>query len=460
MSDISKLAPHSAELEETLLGVLLTYPDQLPAVRETLTERDFFLVRHGWIYAAICAVADRGQAVDYVLVRDELNARGQLEELGGSAAVTKVIIHVPLVAEAHGYARLIKTYAVRRELLTVASEIAKLSGADLSIDEYVSSAEALVSGLAMGQRSSQLATVSDIVQANFDDIETKRRTGVSGIPTGWSDLDALLGGLQSTDFLVVAGRPGVGKTSWLLSLFLSLMERGIVPALFSLEMSDQQIAQRLAGMGTGSVPVSAQRSPGRMSDADWGRFTAITAARAKLRGVTDDTGGLTPEQLLSKARLAVTRHGARVVMVDYLQLMRAPTYGSNRTQEVGHISHCLKNMAKELGVPVIAAAQLNRAVENRQNKVPQLSDLRESGDIENDADVIMFLYRDDMYNEASERPNQVDVVIGKHRHGPTGVVPLFFRKEQMLMCNLSTTPVDLGTYDGAHHPVSADRESE
>lgn len=439
--------PHSVEVEEQLLGVLIANGEQFALVRGVITPDDFFIVRYGCLFDAMQRIDQRGQTVDYVTVQDEMRASGKLDEFGGPAQITRLLLpSYAINGAADKYAKTVSELAARRRGLAAASEIARLMhdrNTDFGAVSDMATA-ALLQALQVYQASS-LVTVADAASTNYDAIELKRRENITGMPSGYMDLDNLLGGLQNGDLVIVAGRPGMGKTSWLLSLALHLMETGNgVPALFSLEMTNEQVAQRLTAMDkTVTVTVKDQRTPATMSDKKWSEFVAASGRVSQLRGVLHDTGGITPEQLRGKARVAVAKHGANLIMVDYLQLMQAPQYAGNRTQEVGHIAHELKNLAKELRVPVIAAAQLNRGVENRQEKRPQMSDLRESGDIENDADVIMFLYRDEYYNENSAFKSQVEVILSKHRHGPTGKVSLYFDAERMRVCNLARKAVDV-----------------
>ena len=450
MSEIPQ-SPHSIDLEERLLRSLIFDGAQFPIVRGIVSHDDFYILRYGWVWAAMERVHERGQAVDYVTVLEEMRAAGQIVEFGGPAELTRLTLGLDAAGVAVDYARRVAELAARRRGLAAASEIARLMHDETMSFEAVSDmAQAALLHAVAAQQGTPMVSVSKAASENYDDIERQRRDDVTGLATGFADLDGLLGGLQRSDLVIVAGRPGMGKTSFVLSLALHMMQaRAGVPAVFSLEMARGQLAQRLVAMDDkASVTVKHQRTPARMTESQWASFVDATGRVSQLRGVLDDTGGLTPEQLRGKAQVAVARHGATCIIVDYLQLMKAPQYAKNRTQEVGYISHELKTLAKELNVPVIAAAQLNRAVETRQNKRPQMSDLRESGDIENDADVILFLYRDEYYNENSEFRNQVEVIVSKHRHGPTGHVALYFDAAKMRVRNLTRQSVDLRALDG------------
>ena len=451
MNEINITAPHSVDLEEGFLGALIYDGEQMPLVAGTVKPDDFYIVRYQWMYAAMERIHGRGQRVDYVTVTEELRTAGQLQEFGGPAEVTRLLLPVRTAGYAADHAEKIAELAVRRRGLLAAAEIARLMHDEVTdLGAVMDMAQAALMAAMQTQKSADMITVSAAVQKNFDTIETKRRDNITGIPTGFTDLDALIGGLQNSDLVIVAGRPGMGKTSLMLSLALDMMEKKTgVPALFSLEMSDEQVSQRFTSMDNRStVTVKDQRTPAQMDDGKWQSFTDATVRATKHIGVLDDTGGLTPEQLRGKALKAVRVYGATVILVDYLQLMKAPQYKNNRVQEVGYISHELKNLAKELRVPVIAAAQLNRGVENRQDKRPNLSDLRESGDIENDADLVMFLYRDEYYNPATEFKNQLEAIIAKHRHGPTGNVALYFDAPKMRVRNLSRKSIDVSDANG------------
>jgi replicative DNA helicase len=443
-----QLAPHSVEAEEAVLGSVLINPDALFEVASFLQPDDFFIVRNGWVWEAILRLQERNEQIDYVTVVEELRQQERLEEIGGAAYVTYLINHTPSSIYTETYGRIVERAAIRRRMLSAASDIARLAHEeDADINEITDQAEAALFAVTERQLRKELIPIRTAIADYFDRIEFlySHQAESLGVPTGFNDLDQLLGGLQKSDLVIVAGRPGMGKTSWLLSAALNAARAGARVAIFSMEMSTEQIVQRLVSSETGIGTHSLRL--GKLDDREWALFVEATGNLGKLRIYLDDTPALSPLQLRAKCRRLFSEHGLDLIMVDYLQLMIAGTGRSeNRVQEISFITRNMKQIAREMNVPVLAAAQLSRAVEQRQDKRPQLSDLRESGSIEQDADVVMFIYRDEVYNENTERPNQADVIIAKHRNGPTGTVTLYFRKELTQFANLRKTDVDLASY--------------
>lgn len=446
--EIAIQPPHSVEAEEAVLGSILINPEVLYDVAAFLKGEDFYIVKNGWVWDAILTVHDRNEQIDYLTIVEELRERGQLEEIGGSAYITYLINHTPSTIYAETYGRIVERMALRRRLLTAASEIARLAHEqDAEITDVIDRSESALFAVTERRLRTEIVPLRNALNDYYDRVEHLYNQQIEslGVPTGFTDLDALLGGLQKSDLLIVAGRPGMGKTSWLLSAALNAARAGARVAIFSMEMSNEQIVQRLVSSETG-ISTHHLRL-GQLDEREWGLFVNATGNLGKLRVYLDDTPALTPLQLRAKCRRLYSEYGLDLIMVDYLQLMTAGTArNENRVQEISFISRNLKQLAREINVPLLAAAQLSRAVEQRQDKRPQLSDLRESGSIEQDADVVMFIYRDEVYNENTERPNQADVIIAKHRNGPTGAISLFFRKELTQFANLSKTGVDLGAF--------------
>ncbi|MBN1679325.1 MAG: replicative DNA helicase [Anaerolineae bacterium] len=444
-----RMAPHSVEAEEAVLGSVLINPDALFEVAAFLQADDFFIVRNGWIWEAILTLQERNEEIDYVTVVEELRHQARLDEIGGAAYITYLINHTPSSIYAEAYGRIVERAALRRRMLASASEIAQLAHEETAdINEVIDRAEASLFAVTERRLHRDLVPMRIAISDYFDRIEYlyEQRGEPLGVPTGFTDLDNLLGGFQKSDLTIVAGRPGMGKTSWLLSAALnaSRQARSRV-AIFSMEMSNEQIVQRLVSSETG-INTHKLRL-GQLDEREWALFVEATGSLSGLRIYLDDTPALSPLQLRAKCRRLYSEHGLDLIMIDYLQLMISGTSRSeNRVQEISFISRNLKQIARELNVPVLAAAQLSRAVEQRQDKRPQLSDLRESGSIEQDADVVLFIYRDEVYNENTERPNQADVIVSKHRNGPTGTVTLFFRKELTQFANLRKTDMDLVGY--------------
>lgn len=442
-----QLAPHSVEAEEAVLGSILLDKGALYDVAAFLQPGDFFLVKNEWVYAAILALHRRGEHIDYLTVIEELRNAGHLDELGGAAYITYLINHTPASMYADTYGRIVERAAVRRRLLRAASEIAALANsAEQPVDVALDAAAALLAGVSQVRQRRDLRTARELLPSVFDRVEAAREHGSAGIPTGFADIDRRLGGgLQNSDLILLAARPGMGKTSWLLSAAMNGMKAGHTrPLIFSMEMSAEQLVQRWIAAESG-VTTDKMRS-GRMTDAEFAAFTDTWAALDGLPFVIDDTSGLTPEQFEAKVMRAVAEHGVNVVMVDYLGLMNVPGRSENRTQEISLISRTLKSVARRADIPVLAASQLNRAVESRQDKRPQLADLRDSGSLEQDADAVLFIYRDDYYHENTDRPNQADIICAKQRNGPTGTDTLYFRRETTQFSNLTRKGVDLAGY--------------
>lgn len=443
------MAPHSVEAEEAVLGSILINPEALHDVAAFLQPDDFFIVKNSWVWEAILRIQERNEEIDYLTVVEELRQQARLTEIGGPAYITYLINHTPSSIYAEAYGRIVERASLRRKMLSAASEIARLAHEeDADINEVIDRAEQSLFEVTERRLNKELVPIRLAISDYFDRIEYlyQQPDVPRGVPTGFTDLDRLLGGLQKSDLCIVAGRPGMGKTSWLLSVALNAARaiKGRI-AIFSMEMSNEQIVQRLVSSETGiSTHVLRQ---GQLQERDWTLFVQATGSLSGLRIYLDDTPALSPVQMRTKCRRLYNEYGLDLIMVDYLQLMSSGTgRQENRVQEISFISRHLKQIARELNVPVLAAAQLSRAVEQRQDKRPQLSDLRESGSIEQDADVVMFIYRDEVYNEETERKNQADVIVAKHRNGPTGTVTLYFRKELTQFANMRKDAIDLAGF--------------
>jgi len=431
-----------------VLGSVLLNSDSLFEVAPFLQPDDFFIVRNSWVWEAILRLHERNEQIDYVTVVEELRQQGRLEEIGGAAYITYLINHTPASIYAEAYGRIVERAAIRRRLLASASEIAQLAHDESAdINEVIDRSEASLFAVTERRLRKEIVPINVAISEYYDRIEHlyEHRGEPLGVPSGFVDLDRLLGGLQKSDLIIVAGRPGMGKTSWLLSAALNAARARARVAIFSMEMSNEQIVQRLISSETG---ISTQNLRlGKLDDREWTLFVEATGNLSNVRIFLDDTPAQSPIQMRTKCRRLYSEHGLDLIIVDYLQLMNSGSGRvENRVQEISFISRQLKQLARELNVPVLAAAQLSRAVEQRQDKRPQLSDLRESGSIEQDADVVMFIYREDAYNENTDRPNQADILVSKHRNGPTGVVTLYFRKELTQFSNLNRTGVDLAGF--------------
>ena len=423
-----KTIPQNIEAEEAMLGSLLIDPDVISHVANLVMPEDFYLARHGEIYDVIRTLYDQGEPVDFVTVTEELERRDKLEEVGGRSYITSLVNTVPTAINAFQYAQIVQEKATLRQLINVASEIARKAYDDSQeVGDVVNEAEKLIFAIAERRLEQDLIAITDVVPRVMDEIRTlfERSEDISGIPSGFKYLDIMLGGFQKSDLIILAARPGMGKTSLALNIALNAAKKNSQIAVFSLEMSREQLVQRLLSQ---EARIDSHRLRlGKISGQDeWERLYRAAETLRTCRIYIDDTAALSPFELRTKARRLYAEHGLDMIIIDYMQLMHGGKRNENRVQEISFISRTMKQLARELKVPVIALSQLSRQVENRQDKHPQLSDLRESGSIEQDADLVIFIYRDIKYNKESEKGNTAEIMIAKHRHGPTGSVELFF----------------------------------
>jgi replicative DNA helicase len=441
----ARLPPQNIEAEQSVLGSLLIDPDALIKVSSFLRPEDFYRETHGLIYKAIVDLHERRQPADFVTLCDELERRGQMEHVGGAGYLTSLINVVPTSVHAQYYGRIVERTATLRRLISASSEISNMAyeRAD-DEDKILDQAEQLIFGVAQRSIERELVPVRTILSDYYDRIQYlyENRGQTIGVPTGFIDLDRLLGGFQQADLIIVAGRPGTGKTSLALTVADQAARRhGLCIAIFSLEMPSQQVVQRLVSGATG---IESQRL--RRGDISEEELSSIARAMGELSGTSvyiDDTPAIAPMEIRAKVRRLQAENRIDLVIVDYLQLMQAGVRMENRVQEVSYISRQLKSLAIELNLPVLACSQLSRAVESRTDKRPLLSDLRESGSIEQDADVVMFIYREEMYDENTFKPNIADIIVAKHRNGPTGQVSLRFMKELATFANLERVPEEM-----------------
>ena len=440
-----RMAPHNVEAEEAVLGSVLIDPETIFRVSPFLKTEDFFIVKNGWVWDVFLKLHERREPIDFLTVCNELEARGQLSEVGGAAYISHLINVVPTAIHAEGYGRIVERTSVRRKLLGAASDIAQLAYEENEdIDEVIDRAEQALFAVSERRVARELVPISQVVQQYYDRIQYlyEHRGEPLGVPTGFTDLDKLLGGLQRSDLLIIAARPGVGKTSLMLSMGLNAARKYHQRvAVFSLEMSSEQIIQRLISQETG---IDSQRLRlGDIREDEWDRFIRATSDLSDALMYIDDTPSISVLQLRTKARRVHSEHGLDLILVDYLQLMTGDTRSENRVQEISYISRGLKGLARELNVPVVTASQLSRAVEQRSDKRPILSDLRESGSIEQDADVVMFIYRDDVYDQQTERKNVAEVIVAKHRNGPTGSIELYFKSQLAQFANAAKREINV-----------------
>jgi replicative DNA helicase len=435
------------EAEEALLGSILIDPDAIIRVATILKPEDFYREKHGWIYETALNLHERREPIDFLTICDELEHRGQLDQVGGPAFITTLVNAVPTSIHAEHYAQIVERAATRRRLIEAAGQIAALAYQEADdVEEVVDHAEQVLFGVSERRIARDLVPIKQVLSDYYDRIEylTQHQDEMLGVPTGFNDIDKLLGGLQKSDMIILAARPSVGKTSLALSFGHNAAKRyGQRVAFFSLEMSNEQVVQRLISAETG---IDSQRlRRGRLNEGEWAKFMKVYNDLSGTLFYIDDTPGISALELRTKARRLHAEVGIDLLIVDYLQLMRGDFRSENRVQEISSISRALKSLARELNVPLLALSQLSRGVESRTDKRPILSDLRESGALEQDADVVVFIYRDEMYNENTERPNIADIIVAKHRNGPTGTVALYFKKElaQFLEAEVRRTEVDI-----------------
>lgn len=436
----STAVPHSREAEEAVVGAVFINPEVYYDVAQFLNADDFYIHRHQWIWEAFTSLHEQRVPVDLLTVSDELEKRGQLNEIGGPAYLTALVNQVPSSLNAESYGHIVEGYSVRRKMITAANKIASIAYDEkTSVDDVMDEAEKAVFNVSERRLKHELQPIKSVLSEYYDRIDelAKRPDDIHGVPTGFIDLDKMLTGLQPSDLLIIAGRPGQGKTGFLLSVAKNagLTHKKHV-AIFSLEMSNEQVVQRLIAQETG---IDSQRlRTGKINESEWPLFTHSIEVFGDTHIYLDDTPAITPLQLRTKCRRLHLEFGLDLIIVDYLQLMGGDTRTDNRVQEVSYISRNLKVLARELNVPVLAAAQLSRAVEQRSDKRPVLSDLRESGSLEQDADIVMFIYRPDQYEKDTVKQNVAEIIIAKHRNGPVGSVELVFRNALAKFENAAT----------------------
>lgn len=445
--------PSNVEAEQAVLGSLLFDPDAIIQVAHILKGSDFYLEKHTWIYEAILHLHEMREPVDLLSVVSALDARKHLLDVGGASYLTSLMSSVPTAAHVEHYSRLVEHASLQRRLLRASIDIAQIAqDGESATDNLIERAEHVVFDVAQNRQTREWKSIDQAVTEFYDRIRymDEHRGESSGVPTNLTQLNLLLGGLQKSDLVVVAGRPGSGKTSFALSIahFAAVKKKKVV-ALFSLEMSAEQLAQRLVSAESG---VDSHRLRlGGLDDDEWSRVVTAAGVLAESRIYIDDSPTLTPLELRAKTRRLSVEHGLDLVVLDYMQLMAGSTSSrgeTNRVQEMSYISRQLKALARELDVPVLALSQLSRAVEVRPDKRPQLSDLRESGSIEQDADIVIFIYREKSYFETQESwqkahptkeyPEHIaEIHVAKHRHGPTRTVQVYFEDQLARFADLA-----------------------
>jgi replicative DNA helicase len=429
-----KVPPHNLDAEKSLIGAVLIDDDTLADISEHVTPKDFYDKRHGIIYDGMMRLYEKNKPVDLLTLTDELKRKGELEGIGGSAYLTELTNYVPTSAHAEAYAELVSQKAVRRRLIKASGEISELGfNEDTSTQELLEKAESELFAVSDQSLKQDLVSIESILTESFDRMEELHRNKgtLRGVRTGYRDLDNMTAGLQRSDLIILAARPAMGKTTLVTNLAYNVATVAKQPVLFfSLEMSKEQLVDRMLADASGVDAWNIRT--GNLSDEDFSKLSEAMGEMAEAPIFIDDTPGMTVLEMRTKARRAQHEHPLGLIIIDYLQLMQASGRSDgNRVQEVSEISRGLKLIARELNVPVIALSQLSRSVESRNPQIPQLADLRESGSIEQDADIVMFIYREAYYNPETERENITDLIIAKHRNGPTGKVELYFHPERL-----------------------------
>ncbi len=434
-----KVPPQNLDAEKSLLGAVLIDEEVLADISEHVTEKDFYDKRHATIYGGMMRLYEKHKPVDLLTLTEELQRKKELELIGGSAYLTELTNYVPTAAHAEAYAELVAQKAVRRRLIKASSEISEMGfDEDTTTQELLEKAEAELFSVSDQSLKQDLTSIESILTESFDRMEELHRNkgALRGVRTGYRDLDNMTAGLQRSDLIILAARPAMGKTTLVTNLAYNVATVAKQPVLFfSLEMSKEQLVDRMLADASGVDAWNIRT--GNLSDQDFAKLSEAMGEMAEAPIYIDDTPGLSVLEMRTKARRAAHEQPLGLIIVDYLQLMQASGRSDgNRVQEVSEISRGLKLIARELNVPVIALSQLSRSVENRSPQIPQLADLRESGSIEQDADIVMFIYREAYYNPETERENITDLIIAKHRNGPVGKVELYFHPERLRFMSL------------------------
>lgn len=424
---MDRLPPHNVEAEQSVLGSLLIDRDAIIRIASYVQTDDFYISANGVIYGAIKDLYDRREPTDFVTLSDELERRDVLEDIGGVGYLSSLLNSVPTAVHVEYYARIVERTSTLRRLIDAGTKIVGIGYEDgVDTEDAMDSAERVLFTISQKRQSKDFQSISDVLDRFFDQLDylQQHRGEVVGVPSGFSDLDQLTGGLQRSDLIIIAARPSMGKSAFSLGItYGAAIQHNKSVGLFSLEMSAEQLVQRLLATETG---VDSHRLRlGMIDDNEWDRISRAFGRLAEASIFIDDSPNASVMDVRSKARRLQAEHGLDLIIVDYLQLMTGRRT-ENRVAEISEISRGLKGLARELNIPVIALSQLSRAVETRADHHPMLSDLRESGSIEQDADIVMFIYRDEKYDEASDKKGIAEIIISKHRNGPVGSINLRF----------------------------------
>ena len=429
--------PHSTDAEKTVLGALLMDPEAIIKVSDLLTSEDFYDPVYRQVFEAISTLYQAHEPIDFVTVSEKLKDNEKIQQIGGSSFLAELASSVPTSSHVYQYGQIVKTKAMHRRIIGAGQKIAGIGYEETrNVGELLDEVEQTVFSITNVYLKDKFVHIRDVLDERYEKFaelhESDDEEVVKGVPTGFQALDHKLSGLQPSDLLILEARPSMGKTSLMLNIAQNAaIKSGKSVAVISLEMSKEQLVDRLFASMLGVDSWKLQK--GKLDDSDFQNMGPIMDELSKSKLFIDDSVGSTIPELRAKARRLQMEHGLDLIMVDYLQLMSTGnnSYAGNRVQEISEISRALKQLGRELRVPVVALSQLSRAVENRPGNIPQLSDLRDSGSIEQDADVVLMMYREDYYEEDSDRPGMTDVYIRKHRNGPVGRVELMFKQEHM-----------------------------
>ncbi len=439
MDPLDRIPPHNNEAEQSILGAIFLEPETLITASEIIMPVDFYKVAHQKIFETMLVLNDRGEPIDLVTLTEELKAANELENVGGLSYLGELASTVPTAANIDHYARIVEEKSLLRKLIRVATTIIDDGYTrEDEVEEVLAEAERKMMEVSSRKNAGDFKPIADVLVDTFENIERlhNQKGDVTGIPTGFTDLDRITAGFQRNDLIIVAARPSVGKTAFALNVAQNVAtktEENV--AIFSLEMGADQLVMRML-CAEGNIDAQALRT-GDLEDEDWKKLSLAIGTLSNAGIFIDDSPGVRVNEIRSKCRRLKQEHGLGMIVIDYLQLiMGSGRSGENRQQEVSEISRSLKALARELEVPVIALSQLSRGVEQRQDKRPMMSDLRESGSIEQDADIVSFLYREDYYDKETENKNLIEIIIAKQRNGPTGTVTLAFAKEYNKFLNV------------------------
>lgn len=436
---IDRVPPHNNEAEQSVIGAVFLEPQGLITAAEVLIPEDFYRVAHQKIFNTMLSLSDKGQPIDIVTVTEELTAKKELEDVGGISYITEIASSVPTAANIMHYAKIVEEKSLLRRLIRVATQIVEdgFTRED-EVEALLSEAEKNMMEVSNRKNAGDFKHIKDVLVQTYDNIELlhTQQGEVTGIPTGFTDLDRVTAGFQRNDLIIVAARPSVGKTAFALNIAQNVATKTSENvAIFSLEMGADQLVTRIL-CAEGNIDAQVMRT-GSLQAEDWRKLTMAMGSLSNAGIFIDDSSGIRVNELRSKCRRLQQEHGLGMVIIDYLQLISGSGKpGENRQQEVSEISRSLKGLARELKIPVIALSQLSRGVEQRQDKRPMMSDLRESGSIEQDADIVAFLYREDYYDKETENKDMIEIIIAKQRNGPTGTVTLAFAKEYNKFVNV------------------------